>query len=253
MPNIELAEKANRVAGRANKRLFFFQKPDHYYHVWPEYLPRSEIFNRVTGTVLYVGCSQELSSLFVFPNASTYIHQDLNDPNYPEILRALNRKRIIKKFKVISDGSTKGVSEFEYNGSKKRFIEVHGRTGKADEDFPRTLDNEGNIGFNMPEEAKSNLEAIYFFSMPYQESIRAIQLNVLPYLKIGGFFEGPYPYPNNGKFEGAPPDKLGLEAHEGTFIKTRQLSEAEIQSAIGYSNEDYRNYVAHRHQIYYGS
>ena len=121
---------------------------------------------------------------------------------------------------------------------KKKLIEVYGSSAEYGESYG----NEGDIAFNVPSEAKENLEAIYFFGMPYPESIKIMQINLLPFLKIGGIFQGADPYVD-GKFEGATPEKLGLIEKEGTFVKIQNKFSSELEKIINYSLFEYANFV----------
>lgn len=207
---------------------------DSLHNVSANYMKNSKIFDEVRGRIIYVGCGYDLSSLFLFDGADVYIHQDLLDPDLPPALKLFERHGIISHLDVVQCADFRRESLFRYKGKKRKMVEIYGSD--------RSYGNEGDIAFNIPEDAKYNLNAIYFFGMPYPESIRVMQTNLLPFLQIGGVFEGPYPY-GNGEFEGAPPYELGLWRHGGisggTFIKERNLTSEEIQSTIGYTVNDY--------------
>ncbi len=49
------------------------------------------------------------------------------------------------------------------------------------------VSNKGNVAFVIPEESKEDLEAIYFFGMPYKYSVMMMQINLLPYLSTGAY------------------------------------------------------------------
>jgi len=208
MPDFELATAVNnltdhRVAGRWN--------PSHLF-------ARAE-------TVIYVGCGGELSSLCLFDHASMYIHQDLRDPHVAAALEKLADAGIVSDVTTVN-GNMRRASSFQYKGKKKRLLEIFGdgRYGGS-----------GDIAVNVPVQ---EVDAIYFFAMPYPASIKALQINVLPRLRLGGVFEGPYPYADGG-FEGAAPGKIGLRESHGTFVKAEHLTDEEIADIIGYSITQY--------------
>lgn len=217
------------LAKIANKELHKLK--DNYFHVSYDYMKKEPIFDTVTGNVIYVGCGTELSSLFLFENANQFTHQDITDHNLELALNALSKKGIISELNPLYEDTYKREFNFKYKDKVKTFIEVHGGTKKCD-----VYGSNGDIAVNVP--CKEELGAIYFFGMPYPDSIKAVQLNLLPLLKIGGVFQGPYPY-FDGRFEGAPPNELGLKKDGETFVKEKHLTKDEIQTIIGYSIEDY--------------
>ncbi len=230
MVDVNLARKANEFLKSGTF--------DRKYHVSSDFIRNSRIFDEVKDTVIYVGSGVELSTLFLFENASTYIHQNLTDSNLPPALQCLTQIGIITDLNIVSNEDFRRESNFRYKGIPKKLLEVHG----GNQDFGEAYGSNGDIAFNIPDEVKQNLNAIYFFGMPYPESIRCIQINLLPYLQIGGLFEGPYPYAN-GIFEGASPEKLGLSYFNGTFVKTKHIAGEDIQRTIRYSLDDYINYL----------
>lgn len=243
VPDIENAYKAETV----------LNKLDTPHHVSARFIERIPAFDKVTGRVIYVGCGSELSSLFAFPNAEGYIHQDLVDPEAPIGLEVLQTEGIIQDLRVVSNRKTRRKSTFKRGNRSQWIYEVHGPARDDYSDYAYRYGgerpgNKGNIGFTVPKEARENLEAIYFFAMPYPRSIRMIQINLLPLLAIGGIFEGPYPYAN-GFYEGANPCRLGLERigqeapGVGTFQKREHLSKEAIEDMIGYSQQQYRREI----------
>lgn len=244
MPDIELAKRADEVLKTKGSN----------HRVKYGYMSRSSIFDEVTGKVIYVGSGRELSSLFLFPNASGFIHQDLGDPQAPEALTILQEAGLISDLEIKIDEDSRGLSEFTYKNKARFLLEVHGppmerlNEGKYLGTYGgETVDNPGNIGFVIPDEVKTDLQAIYFFAMPYPQSIRMIQTNLLPYLQIDGVFEGPYPY-KGGRYEGAEPSRLGLKSKSGTYVKERHLDKNEIEQIIGYSAEVYAKEITLRNR-----
>lgn len=225
MVDIALARKADEVLRSADL--------GRTYHVWANYMRESQVFDGVHGRVIYVGCGTEFSSLFLFEGAETYIHQDLIDHHLPPAMECLARSGIVSDLSIRSDEDFKRRYSFRYKGRPKELVEVHG--GEPEPDYYETYGTNGDIAFNIPDEAKEGLGAIYFCGMPYDESIRCMQINLLPYLRLGGVFEGPYPC---GKAN-TPPHQLGLSRSEGTYVKFTHLTSEDIQRIIGYSIDDY--------------
>ncbi len=230
MVDVKLARKANKIL----ESITF----DRKYHVSTDFIRNLKIFDEVKDTVIYIGSGVELSTLFLFENASTYIHQNLTDSNLPPALQCLAQNGIITDFNIDSNEDFRRESTLRYKGTQKKLLEVHG----GNQDFEEAHGSNGDIAFNVPNEVKQDLNAIYFFGMPYPESIRCMQINLLPYLQIGGLFEGPYPYAD-GIFEGASPENLGLSYFDGTFVKTKHITAEDIQRAIRYSLDDYIDHL----------
>lgn len=181
------------------------------YHLDYDWMHESSLFEKVTGKVIYVGSASELSPLVLFPNANTYVFQDINYPNIYPALVTLEDNGILFDVKPVSQKKERGTFTFKYRGIERMLVDVG-----------------ADIGKEVPKEVYKGLEAIYFFAMPYPESIRAIQKQLLPLLEIGGVFEGSYPYAG-GSYEGAPPDQIGLQREGITFVKTQNLTAKEIQ------------------------
>lgn len=214
----DLARKADAVL-----RAEGFDRP---YHVSADYIKEAEVFDSVTDPVIYVGCGVELSSLFQFENAEFYLHMDTGDPKIMTALEVLAREGVIEGARTTQEHPNRRHHSFSYKGTSKMLVEVFTGEGRTDKDG-----GPGDITRNVPFEVYDGLGAIYFLAMPYPRAIRGIQVRVLPHLKLGGVFEGPYPY-KGGRFEGAPPEQLGLTPTQGTYVKTAQLSEAEVRDAI---------------------
>lgn len=204
MALIELAKKAEEA-------FLVEEYPGRIHHVSWDYIPRGNTFGKVTETVIYVGCGRELSSIFLFDNANRFIHQDLRFPMVRSGLRILENEKIVNSVQDICSEDVRMETSFHFNNTDKKIIEVQMDVEKC-----------------APSEIRENLGAIYFFGMPYGEAIRGIQVNVMPYLRVGGIFEGAYPY-SGGKFEGGTPEQLGLEWNGETYIKVRQLEGNEIR------------------------
>ncbi len=232
----ELASQ--RIAQKANNTL---ERIPGKYRVKYELAPKSELFGRVTGTVLYAGSGKDLSPLVVFPNASTYVYQDLFDQDIPAALHALEEDGIVTNVTDVENELTKGITQFKHNGKIKKLVEVHGDTRNANGNENDGLSplNEGIIGLVTPAEATQNLQAIYFQGLPYPNTIRALEIQMLPHLQTRGVFVGPYPFAD-GSFAGGTPEQLGLVHENGTFVKTKHLTSQELEQTIGYSLDDYR-------------
>lgn len=190
--------------------------PDASYKIWCEYNKDSPLFHKVIGTVLYVGSGRDLSTLLLFPNAGQFVHIDY-DPRVLNLglgLQLLQNLSILSELEAISQKEHKTTYSFRQFGRKKQLVEIC-----------------ANLKSGMPTEAQSDLEAIYFFAVPYPETIRVIQTIALPYLKVGGIFEGSYPYAN-GIFEGAMPETIGLNAAMGTWIKVKDMDSATLHKQV---------------------
>lgn len=204
MSLIELAKKAEEAYIRAEGT----EDRTHYVH-W-DWIKRREIFSEVVDPVIYVGCASELSSIFLFDKAKTFIHLDLDPPEVRTGLRILEKAGIVEKVRSVSTKPIK-TTRFTFGERKIKIMEIAKDVGNV---------WQGEFG--------NDLGAIYFFGMPYSRAIREIQTNLLPCLRIGGIFEGAYPY-FGGKFEGARPDQIGLVGERGTYVKEKQLSKKEIR------------------------
>jgi len=237
MVDMDLAEKANEILK--------VESLNGKYQVAIKYLPGSKLFDKVKGKVIYVGCGVELSPLFLFENASTYIHQDLADRNLTHALRILEKNKIITDLRKAYDRGSRRTLRFRYKSMPKTLIEIHGKESQGE-----PFGSEGDVAFNVPKDVKKNLEAVYFFGTPYPHTIRCIQINLLPHLMTRGLFVGPYPYAN-GQFEGADPELLGLSRQEDTFVKNQSISKRDIESIIGYSIADYKMYLRHQRTMGY--
>ena len=118
MVDINLSRKANEILG---SKTF-----DKKYEVAVDYISKSKFFDEIKDRVIYVGSGNELSPLFLFENATTYIHQDLNDPNLPPALQCLKQNGIITDLNVDSNGDFRRESIFRYKGMLKKLVEVYG-------------------------------------------------------------------------------------------------------------------------------
>lgn len=225
MVDIALARKADEVLRSADL--------GRTYHVWANYMHESPVFDGVHERVIYVGCGTEFSSLFLFESAEMYIHQDLLDRHLPPAMECLARSGIVSDLNIRSDEDFKRRYSFRYKGRPKELVEVHG--GEPETGYYEAYGTNGDIAFNVPDEAKEGLDAIYFCGMPYQESIRCMQINLLPYLRLGGVFEGPYPCGKADTF----PHLLGLSRSDETYVKTEHDTSEHIEITIGYTIDDY--------------
>ena len=219
-----------RLAMRANEILRANKNGDRYHYVTDSAF-RGINATDVTGRVIYVGSGHELSSLFIFENAQCLIHQELGDPQLFNAFPLLEQKGIVSDFQVVSDEPSERRYKFNYKGQEKTVIEVF----NSRENLDRHIHN-GDIALNVHPIAQEGLDAIYFWAFPYEDTIKAIQINLLPHLKIGGMFEGSY---YSRYHYGASPSRLGLVNGSGTYIKNKHLSSEEIESAVRFSIDDY--------------
>lgn len=211
MSSIELGHQAATLLDSEDLESRYYVHPI-YFELYLEKSP--ELCTRITGTVAYVGCARDFSSLFVFPNATTYVHQDLEDWNLMPALAALQEGGIISDLNQVGREEKKSVYEFNLLGKRRKFVQI--------QDDVRT--------YTVDRETRFQLECIYFAGMPYPSAIRGIQEYLLPYLSYGGILHGPYPYSNpSGFFEGAPPEKLGLVEHCRTYKKWEHIPSEEIR------------------------
>lgn len=219
-----LAKKSNKLLSNAKVG-----------YVVASYLRDSKEFDKITKKIIYVGCSDDLSSIFLFENASTYIHQDLAEGTIPKSLSVLEKNNIITDFQVLSDNGFRRESTFRYKDRNKRMIEYYDPRVSDDDEI---RGSRSDIGLFTPREVKKDLEAIYFNGVPYPTVIKLIFINLLPYLRIGGILYGPYPY-GNGQYEGSTPDKLGLRTQNNVSIKERNIPRSSIEHEINYTRRDY--------------
>ncbi len=218
-----------RLAMEANKILKDNKTQDRSYHVCD--LAPWGIGTPVFGTLIYVGCGSELSPLFLFEEADCYIHQDLGDIQLFHAFQILEQHGIITDFQITSEKTSERRYEFRYKKMPKTVVEVFNSRENLDKHI-----HDGDVALNVHPLAQEGLDAIYFWAFPYEDAIKAIQINLLPHLKIDGVFEGSY-YSNY--FYGARPNRLGLENGTGTYIKTRHLTSDEIEEAVEFTIDDY--------------
>lgn len=222
MSDYQLAMEANRV-------LHDSKTQDRPYRVCD--LAPWGIRTQVSGTVIYAGCGFELSPLFLFEEADCYIHQDLGDAQLFHAFQILERHRIIADFQVTSDKTNERRYKFKYKEMPKTVLEVFNSRENLDKHIW-----DGDIALSVHPLAQEGLDAIYFWAFPYEKAIKAIQINLLPHLRIGGIFEGSY---YSSYFYGARPQRLGLENETGTYRKVRHLTSDEIEKAINFTIDDY--------------
>ncbi len=245
MPNIETARLANNILTK-----------EKLGHSWSEFMPASELFDGIHGTVHYIGCGNDYSTLFLFENASKYVHQDRHFGNLQQGLKRMDKDGIISDFTLVEMQENKTVSQFKHNGKAKTFIEIYGPPlpgmppqyhlppSKEESEALKThvknieasliIPNPGDVAFTTPDEIKNSLDAIYFFGMPYPNSIKIMQINILPYLKMEGLFIGPC-------FK-SKTEELGLEfSSDSVYKKVKQFGSEEIQSIINFTIDQYRN------------
>lgn len=214
MPNKELAL-------RARESIQHLYDPINGPVYGVRHITDVELFDSVEGTVIYVGCGQDLSSLFYFSRARTFVHQDIrwNELDIP--LLVFQHHGIISRYSSLKLGENTVVHRFTIHGEPKKLVEVQ-------------MDIEEGV----PEEAKYELQAIFFLGVPYPRVIRALQKELLPHLKLGGIFDGAYPY-NGGDYEGGEPEQLGLMGVDGTYIKERQVDYEEIVAILRANRSKY--------------
>ena len=223
MSDYNLAIKADEIL-RANKT-------EEWHHYVSDLKFRGINADDVTGSVIYIGSGRDLSSLFIFENAQCIIHQELGDPQLFNAFPILEQSGIVSDFQVVSDEPSERRYKLKYKGQEKTFIEVF----NSRENLDRHIHN-GDVALNVHPLAQEGLDAIYFWAFPYEDTIKAMQINLLPHLKRGGLFEGNY---YSLYHYGASPSKLGLVNGSGTYIKNKQLSSKEIESAVRFSIDDY--------------
>ena len=209
-----------------------FQKnktEDRTYHVCD--LAPWGIRSPISGTVIYVGCGFEVSPLFLFEGADLYIHQDLGDAKLFHAFGLLEKHGIVSNLEIVSNLPGERVYKFRYKGMPKTAVELF----NSEENMEKHIHN-GDVALNVHPLARKGLDVIYFWAFPYEDTIKALQINFLPYLRIGGLFEGSY---YNSYHYGAQPSSLGLQNWAGTYRKERHLTGEEIEAVVGYSIDDY--------------
>jgi len=200
-------------------------------HRVKEFYLQSEPFPEVTGTLIYIGCLYELSSLWQFPNATTYIHQDSTPPELSAALQVMEEQGVISQLQSDEEKAFPRkvrTYTFQRNGVLRNLMEIN-------EYLELYLHSHIQLG----------LEAIYFAGVPYPATIRSIQIKLLPHLKIGGIVSGPYPY-RDGSYEAVVPEKIGLERAGHFHKKIRHLSSADIRLAQLQNSDEWGEEVMRR-------
>ncbi len=192
-----------------------------------------DFVNKVKQTVLYVGSNLDLTDLFVFESAKTFIHQDLGPTCAPYFLKTLTKHGITDVI-TLSDNNFRREISFLHDNRKKRLIEYYGL--KAD-NFGQPTD----VALFIPSEIKGNLlQGIYMKAVPYTPTVKMTLINILPHLALGGYFVD---FPLLGSsFEQDLLKKCGLEQlkkQPRCLTKTVQFSSLELEKILDYSKEKY--------------
>jgi len=143
----------------------------------------------------------------------------------------LEQQGIISGFQTVSESTSERRYTFQYKGMPKEVIELF----NSRENMKNNV-HDGDVALNVHPKAQEGLDAVYFWAFPSIEAIKAIQINLLPRLKIGGVFEGSY---YNHYSYGAGPHALGLVRESGTYRKERHLESEEIEDRIQFTIDDY--------------
>ncbi len=185
------------------------------------------IFDSIKNTVSYVGCGNDLSTLFLFENADNFIHQDLGYVDLEPALGELMRYGVVQDCGILNKERFASTISFGYKGMHKTLTAVHG--GKKAE--PWMSGSHGDIAFNIPLEEK--IQALYANALPIRDVIMMSMINLLPKLEAGGLVHGFAFHPEH-------PENFGLElidAKSPTYIKSENIDKQTIEELLGYSLE----------------
>jgi len=214
LPN---AEEAAKITGRVD--LVRLKEYPHF-------------LSELKGAIHYVGSADDITDVFLFENAKTFVHQDVGEINASRLLCRLSLDGIMSNSRVLDDNGFRKETAFEYLLQRKKPIEYYGKKFNG-------FGQRGDIGLFVPKEASKGLSAIYAKAVPYIPTLKMVVVNLLPHLKLGAYFVD---FPLQKKDDFVLPKDIGLDEiseKPRIFRKSKHLSRKKLETILDYNKSKY--------------